>query len=138
MFHLFGYFCYYKIFFIFIRANGQHIDGDAHPLLSLCYSLGMFHLLFRYAVPSLLTMTLTRLRNNQGKDHFSNTQVILCILSSANATWIRFPVLLLIIEVSSGIKPSAYIPIAIGSLWVVPSFDEISFPPVMNNLEGFM
>ena len=42
------------------------------------------------------------------------------------------------IKLSSDITPCAYIPIAIGSPWVVPSFDEISFPPVMNNLEGFM
>ena len=39
---------------------------------------------------------------------------------------------------SSGIKPSAYTSIAIKSPWVVPSFDKISFPPVMNNLEGFV
>ena len=60
------------------------------------------------------------------------------VKSSAKATWIRFSVLLLIIEVNSGIKPSTYIPITIGSPLVVLLFDKISFPPLINNLEGFM
>ena len=58
----------------------QHLDGDVNRLLSLYYSLGMFHLIFGYTLPSLLTMISICLRNNQGKDHnakhFSTIQLI--------------------------------------------------------------
>ena len=32
-------------------SQRQHLDDSAHWLLSLCYSLVMFHLLFRYTLP---------------------------------------------------------------------------------------
>ena len=67
-----------------------------------------------------------RLLNDQGKDHntkhFPTVQLI-SVFDSLRL--ISFPGLL-------------FIPVAIGSLWVVPSFDEISFSPVMNNVKGVM
>lgn len=128
-------------------SRWQHLDDGVHRLLSLCYSLGMLYLTFWYTFLLLLTMIWVLLLNNQGKDHntkyFSTIQLtyVPCLRQLNNqqkATWIKFPVLLLIIEMSSGVKSSAYIPNANASLWVVPSFDGIYFPPVINNLKGFM
>ena len=50
-------------------SQRQHVDDDVHRLFSLCHSLGMFHSVFWYTIPLLLTMISIRLRNNQGKNH---------------------------------------------------------------------
>ena len=99
LFYPFVHFCYHRLFLIlisqqqhpdddvhrllslcfgviFIRQQ-QHPDDDVHRLLSLCYSLGVFHFLFWYTIPSLLTMISICLRNNQGKNH--NTKHLLTI-----------------------------------------------------------
>ena len=125
-----------------LSSQRHHLDDDVHRLSSLCHSLGMFHLLFWGALPSLLTHDLNSFTDYNAKN-FSTIQLILvfCPLRLNHHQRLREPdymYVLLIIKVSSGIKPRAYTHIAIGSPWVVSSFDKIYFPPVMTNLEGFM
>ena len=107
----------------------------------------MFHSLFGYTLPSLLTMISVRLRNNQGKGqntkHFSTIQLIRVFcphrLSHQQNYVNQVSCIVTNDEVSNGIKPSAYIPIPhYPKCWVVPWSEEISFPPAMNSLEGLM
>ena len=60
---------------------------SSHRLLSLCCSLGMFHLLCRYTLPSLLTMISIYLHNNQGKDH--NAISTIQLIHVFNPLWLN-------------------------------------------------